>query len=86
MATMESAARKYDAKADVMGRRWDAKKPTMKANWPTGIREFYGVSPGPISSGAFTAGLDAVTASDFASSVRGKGSRMMEAAKAGLAL
>lgn len=84
--TMEAAARKYDAKADVMGARWAGKKSAMKANWPTGISGFYGVSPGPISSASYSAGLDAITGSDFSTRVRGKGSKMMEAAKAGLAL
>jgi len=84
--TPEAAARKYDAKADVMGRRWEGKKGQMVANWPTGIQGFYGVTPGPISSEAYRSGLGAISGTDFSTKVRGKGSKMMENARAGLAL
>lgn len=84
--TMADAAAKFDRKADAMGARWEARKPNMKTNWPEGIHTFYGARPGPISTGSFNAGIDAISATDFANRVRGKGSKMMERAKAGLML
>lgn len=83
---MRRAAEKFDRKADRMGDRWVAAVPDMKTRWPDGIQEFYGVRPGPHTTNLYNSGIAAVTATQFADRVRGKGAKMMEKARAGLML
>lgn len=61
MATLASAQEKYARKTgpgSAAAQKWNAAKGRMTNNWQDGMRRF-GVSPGPITTGSYQAGIAA---------------------------
>lgn len=84
MATLASAQAKWERKTQGAGGRWKNGVQGAGGRYAEGVSKFLG---GPPSAGVvsrYSAGVDSVSASDFESSISGKGSKWAEATRRGL--
>lgn len=78
MATLQSAQAKWERKTAGAGGRWKAGTQGAGGRWAAGMGQFLGSSVGGQHVGAYEAGVNAVSASDFEQSIAGKGSKWAE--------
>ena len=73
MATLASGRAKWEGKTQNAGEKWKSAVGDTGA-WQRGLQAA-GVTPGPLSTAAYQAGVGRVTASDFNQAIAGKGQK-----------
>jgi len=75
MPKIDISAKKWDRKMERAGPIWKAHVTDKSEAYRKGLETFMGESVNPLRVEAWKAGVDAVSAEDFAEAVRGKGAK-----------
>ncbi len=81
----QEAASKWEQRTQQGAAKYRAKITQMHQNFASGLQRFWGVSPGPVTTGAYQSAVTSAAADRLAANTQGKGQKWLTNSQSGVA-